>query len=889
VAYLKEDHMTVPLLQTKLCMPPVRPEWVSRPHLVERLNAGLDRKLTLVSAAAGFGKTTLVVEWLSGIDRLHTWLSLEKSDNDPVRFTSYLVAALQRADEKIGLATSALLATPQLPAVDLAMTTLINDVAVSPVPFVLVLDDYHILHEGWIHSAVEYLLTHQPRQLHLVLITRTDPPLPLPRLRVRGQVTEIRAEDLRFTHQESSAFFNRMLGETPGAEVVAALDARTEGWIAALHLAALQLAALARSTCGTDPEVLSDFIVAFSGSHRHVIAYLADEVLAQQSVEIRRFLYQTAILDRLTAPLCEAVTGRADSAAILARLERANLFLVPLDERREWYRYHALFRDFLRTELDPEARAALHGKAARWYVEQNLLPEAVQHALASGEVALAAQVIARAAEEAFRTASIATLAGWLDALPEEVVRDHAELATYKGLVLYLRDRRAEAVTYADAAEQRLPADAPQPSRGRLYCLKAHAALCTDLPSVATQWSRKALACLDEDDALYRDLTLNVLGQALEQEGDTAAAAEVYRDAFALRRKTGNQFGTIVVLTNLAFALNDLGRRREARELCQQVVTEGGTGAGSASVTDGAYLAWSLLSFEANELDLAREQAGRALALCRQAQISDGVWWAQYILARTHLAKGELDEVRRICREMRQRDARVNQDLYGPWFAAIEAQASLQASDPLGAEHWIQAAGLTPDDVPHRWNEYPYVVYVRLLLARDRLEDAQKLLATMEGTAVQSKRLRSLITVRLQQALLHRALSRQKQTQGRVEEAVRLAAPQDYRRAFLDEGSPLIELLPHVRHIAPKFVDSLLSVFPQESVGAPRPSPLVEPLTGREREILRLIAAGRSNPEIAELLYLSLNTVKWHAKNLYGKLGVGNRVQAVARAEELHLL
>jgi LuxR family maltose regulon positive regulatory protein len=287
-----------------------------------------------------------------------------------------------------------------------------------------------------------------------------------------------------------------------------------------------------------------------------------------------------------------------------------------------------------------------------------------------------------------------------------------------------------------------------------------------------------------------------------------------------------------------------------------------------------------------------------LALCRQAQIADGVWWAEYILARVHLAEGEIDQVRRICRETQQRDARVNQALYGPWFAAIEAQASLETSDGLGtAERWARAAGLTPEDVPHRWNEYPYVVYARLLLAQDRLGDAQKLLATMEGTAAQSKRLRSTITVRLQQALLDRALGRERQALPRVEEALRLAAPQEYRRAFLDEGPPLLDLLPRVRQIAPEFVDSLLSVYPQESpgsgVGEPRPSPqnaaLIEPLTEREREILRLIAAGRSNPEIAELLYLSLNTVKWHAKNLYGKLGVGNRVQAAARAEELHLL
>jgi LuxR family maltose regulon positive regulatory protein len=731
----------------------------------------------------------------------------------------------------------------------------------------------------------------------------------LPRLRVRGQVFEIRAEDLRFTKLESAAFLNQALGERLGAEVVAALDTRTEGWIAALHLAAQHLAALRLSslallTQDQDGEAIADFVAAFSGSHRHVIDYLADEVLAQQPAETQRFLCQTAVLDRLTAPLCDAMRfgsskspsrskGTA-SATILAQLEQANLFLVPLDDRREWYRYHALFRDFLRTELDPETQAALHLEAAHWFVAQDLLPEAVGHALASGDVELAAKTIALAAEEAVRSGSIATLAGWLGALPEETVRANAELATYKGLVLYLTDRRAEAGTYADLAEQSILPDAPRSSLGRLYCLKAHAALCNDAPSVAARWSRQALDFLDEEDTLYRDLTLNILGQTLEREGDTAGAADVYRDAFMLRRKSGDQLGTLVVLTNLAFALNELGRRREALEYCQQVVGEERPRVGSGtSVTEGAYLAWSLLSMEANDLSLAGQQASRAWTLCQQAQILDGVWWAMFILARVHLANGEMEEMRQVCRETRQLDAQANQAIYGPWFAALEAQASLQQGDLAAAERWAQAAGLTPDDAPHRWNEYLYVVYVRLLLAQDRLRDAQTLLATMERSAERSQRLRSLITVYLQQALVRRALGRKAEALARVEDALRLAAPQDYRRAFLDEGPPILELLPRVRPIAPLFLDSLLQGSPQDGPSVrdadARPSPLIEPLTGRELEILRLIAAGCTNPEIAELLYLSLNTVKWHAKNLYGKLSVGNRVQAVARAKELDLL
>jgi len=857
--------------------------------LIERLTTGLRRKLTLISAPAGFGKTTLVTAWLNGAERTFAWLSLDEGDNDPVRFLRYLISALQQIDAGIGQAAQSLLGSPQLPAANLAMTTLINDLSTAPKPFVLVLDDYHHIRVEWIHEAVEFLITHQPPQLHLVLITRVDPPLPLPRLRVRGQVTEIRADDLRFTTIESAAFLNQTLGWTLDAQLVAALETRTEGWIAGLQLASLALQ-VPLSMQGQATDSIADFIAAFSGSHRHVIDYLADEVLVRQPDEIRSFLRQTAILNRLTAPLCDAVTGRDDSEALLKQLDQANLFLIPLDDRRQWYRYHALFADFLRAELDQETQSALHLKAARWLAAHDLLPEAVRHALDSGDMNQAAPIIALAADEAFRTAAFTTLSGWLDALPDQLVRSNSELGIYKGFLLTLTDRRDEVAAYADAAERSLPSDAPPHSHGRLLSLKAHLAQCDGAIGSSIQLSREALACLDDSDLFFRDLTLNILGQSLEMQGEIAAAADVYRDAFQSRSKSGNQLGTLVVLTNLVFALNELGERRQALEWCQQMVGGRANPAGhSFSLAEGAYLAWSLLSFEANELSLAREQALRAVVLCQQGHIIDGLLWAQYVLARVHLANGELDGMREVCREARRLATQVKR-LHGAWFAALEAQASLLEEDLATATSWAAAANLTPADVPHRWNEMQYFTYVRLLLAQNRPEEARTLLATLEGSAKQGERRRSLISIYLQQALVHQALGHEKQALARVEEALRLAAPQDYRRAFLDEGVSIMGMLPRVRHIAPAFVDSL-----QAAGGTSAPlaqgalTELVEPLTEREVEILRLIAAGRSNPEIAELLYLSLNTVKWHAKNLYGKLGVSNRVAAITRAQELDLL
>jgi LuxR family maltose regulon positive regulatory protein len=878
--------MAAPLLATKLYIPPVRSELISRPRLIERLSAGMDRKLTLVSAAAGFGKTTLVAEWLNRVERPCTWLSLDKGDNDPVQFLTYLIAALQKVDEVMGQATLSLLGAPQLPPTESLVTLLLNDIAATPQPFVLVLDEYDTIQTESIHQVVEFLIEHQPPQMQLVLVTRQDPPLPLPRLRVRRQIVEICEEDLRFTAEEAGDFLNQALGLDLDPQIIAALEARTEGWIAGLQLAAL-------SVQGRPAERIAEFVERFSGSHRHVIDYLAEEVLAQQSDEIRVFLCQTSILDRLAAPLCDEVTGRSDSQEVLRHLDGANLFLVPLDDQREWYRYHRLFADFLRTELDAETQASLHSRASRWLVGHGLLPEAVQHAVASGDLEQAAGVIALASEEAFRTGSFATLQGWLDALPGEVVRGDSDLATYQGYLYFFSGQMSQVGTYADAAEHNLPPDATPARRGRLLSLKAHVALCADDLDAVVQFSREALACLDASEVVFRNLTANLLGQNMEAKGDLVAAADVYREAVRSERGVGNEIGALVVLFNFVLALNELGHRREAVAICRQVVEQSASQPGRAlPVTEGINLAWSLLSYEANELEQALEQVLQALEVAEPANITDGILWGRLFLARVHLARGDLGTARQVAREGRQYADRM--DVWegkAQWFGAIETQVNLLEGDLTAAARWAQATGFSPADSPHLWDELQYLAYVRVLLSQNRLEDAQKLLETMERSASQGERRRKLITIYLLQAIADQAAGHTEGALARVEKALDLAGPEDYRRAFLEEGPAIMNLLPRVRHLAPGFVSQVLDAASAQGGGPPMPQtqPLVEPLSERELEILRLIAAGRSNPEIADLLYLSLNTVKWHAKNLYGKLNVGSRIEAVARAQELELL
>jgi LuxR family maltose regulon positive regulatory protein len=876
--------MAVPVLTTKLNIPPVRNDWVPRQRLLDKLNAGLHSKLTLVSASAGFGKTTLLSEWSGRSQYPVAWLSLDEGENDPVRFMHYLLAALQKVDEDIGRGLSSILGTPRLPPPESLITTLINELPAAVGPVFLVLDDYHAIRAEWIHEAVEFLIERMPAQMHLVLATRHDPPLSLPRLRVRNQLLELREDDLRFTADEAAVFLSQALDLRCDANIISALEARTEGWIAGLQLAALSMK-------GRSQESLGDFVAAFSGSHRHVIDYLADEVLAQQPEEIRAFLQQTSILDRLTAPLCDALTGRDDSATILRQLEHSNLFLIPLDDQRTWYRYHRLFADFLRTDLEERDRTMLHVKAARWFEAQELWPESVKHALASGEVWEAARTIGLAADSALQIAALTTLDDWLDALPDQVVRDSVELATYKGFASFYRGLPGQAASYAQAAGRKLNADAPPASVGRLLALQAHLSLSGGSYAEAIELGRESLACLDKDDHLFRGLTLNLLGQSLEWQGDVAAAADAYREGASTGRKAADHVGALAAQTNLAFALNELGRLQEAIALCQDFEDEVRRTNRPSLPARASNLAWSWLSYEANELDCAGEQARQALNLSQGAGFADAILRVQYTLARVHLAQGEMAAARQVVQDAHHLMARLNLELpQAGWFAALEAEINLRAGDIAAAMHWAETSGLGVDDSPGRYEGDIYLTFARLLMAQSRYGEADRILSTMERSAVSGGRLRTLITIYLLQARILSAQGRKVAARDRVESALDLAAPQGYLRALLDEGQQVATMLPEVRHVAPQFVDSLLEAFSGKAALAEgtADSP-VEPLTERELEILRLIAAGRSNPEIAESLYLSLNTVKWHAKNLYGKLGVSNRVEAAARAQELGVL
>jgi LuxR family maltose regulon positive regulatory protein len=874
--------MTTMLLSTKLNIPPPRPDLVPRQRLVERLNEAISRKLLLISAPAGFGKTTLLSSWVKESRLPAAWLSLDADDNDPTRFIAYIATALGGIDPEVGQTSLALLQSMQAAPLKNVLTMLINELSSIPHDFFLLLDDYHLIDAQEVHKMLTYLIDHLPQKMHLVLASRSDPPLPLSRLRARNQLMEMRQAELRFTPQEAVVFLKQSIGIDLTMEQAAALETRTEGWIAGLQLAAISLQ-------GKDD--ISTFIQAFSGSHYFIIDYLAEEVLSQQPKDLRRFLQQTSVLERFTAPFCEALTGREDSASLLKRLEDANLFIIPLDDHREWYRYHHLLRDFLRTELDEGSRITLQQKASRWLTSKGLYAEGVKHALACGDTEEAARAISLAAPGMFNQASFSTLLAWLNALPEETVQGSSTLAIHKSFALLLTHSFEEARPYVKAAERSISPETTASTRGQLLSLQAHMALYAGGTEDCIQLSRDALEELDDHDLVFRNLTLNVLGQVLEIKGDVASATDIYRQAFKSGWQREDQLGSLVTFTNLVFALNELGRRVEAVALCEQLVAQRvPRKVQGLSTLDAVYLSWSLLSLEANELDIACEQIQRAMDIISAANVSQGISWGLYILARIHLAEGEFDAMFKLTHEGRQLASQMGHEyIHGAWFAALEAQANLQQENLDEAQRWAEKTKLAPRDMTHHWMDHPHFTYIRLLLAQDRTAEAQVLLNKMEKAAQAGGRLRKLITSHLLHARLQLAQGEMGQALTRIENALKLAAPQGYRRAFLDEGQKIVKLLPRVREVTPGFVDELLTFTHTEAAPGHPAEVLIDPLSERELEVLRLVAGGLSNREIAEALFITLGTVKKHLNNIFSKLNVKSRTQAAIRGRELGLL
>ncbi|MFO7584905.1 MAG: LuxR C-terminal-related transcriptional regulator [Anaerolineales bacterium] len=874
--------MVAPLLATKIHVPPLRPGIVTRPRLVTRLDEVLERPsgVGLVSASAGFGKTTLISQWVVGTGHPAAWLSLDEGDGDVARFLGYLISALQTLDPDFGAGLLNLLQSPQPPPVEILLTALLNEIAALPGPFILVLDDYHTLDSEPVDDALNFLVGNLPPQMRLVIASREDPPLPLARLRVRGQLTELRAANLRFTPAEAADFLNRMMGLNLPAEDIAALESRTEGWIAGLQLAALSMQGNSDITA---------FIQSFTGSHRFVLDYLMEEVLRHQPQDIQDFLLRTSILDRMCGPLCDAVLGTLNTSShLLETLERGNLFIVPLDNERRWYRYHHLFGDFLRQRLlasalteDENGIAELHIHASQWLEQNDLLPEAFQHAVAANDVSRAERLAeSPAMPRHFRSVSN-TIIRWLDGLPKAVKDARPSLwvrSAAANLVAGQTAGVAESLQAAETALQAFPAEDPQTRSltGRIASARATLALTQYQPAEIFAHARRALEYLPPEDLASRFTAFWAMGFASYLQGNRAAALENYQQAVAAARVSGEPFPLILSTSGLGHVQELETRLREAVQTYESVLPLAGEHP-IPSFTE-IYIGLARVYYEWNDLERAADYGEKSLHLAHQYDKNvDRFLISEAFLARLKLAQGN----RQAAANLLTRPAQAAQQ---PNFAQRmpEVIADLViVSLGLGQ---LAAAGEFAKTHPLPLSQ------ARVLLAQGKPASALHVLdalgAEMESRGWQDEKLRALV---LQSLALH-ALDQKDSAAQTLAEALTLAEPDGFIRLFVDEGEPMRLLLLDWKQGAADlrlrtYADGILAAFPGPTTG----SLLPEMLTPREVEVLGLIALGLSNTEISQRLYLALNTVKGYNQKIFGKLQAQNRTEAVARARELGLL
>ncbi len=903
--------MSTPVLTTKLFVPPPQAGAVLRPRLIERMNEG--RKLTLVSAPAGFGKTTLLGEWAAGCGRPVAWLSLDEEDSDPTRFLVYLVTALQTVAADIGEAASSALRSPQPPPTESLLTALLNEISTVEEDFFLVLDDYHVIDAGAVDDALTFLIEHLPPRMHLVIATREDLRLLLARLRARGQLTELRAADLRFAPGEAAEFLNDVMGLGLSVEEVGALESRTEGWIAGLQLAALSM---------RGREDTSAFIGAFAGDNRYVLDYLVEEVLRRQPESIRTFLMQTSILDRLSGPLCDALTGQGGGSRTLEALERGNLFVVPLDDERRWYRYHHLFAEVLQAHLmreRPDQAPALHRWASEWYERNGLSSEAIRHALAAGDFGRAADLVEPAALEMLGSGREDTLFGWLEALPNELVATRPVLSVYYAFTLFgrrgfeavavrLRDAERWLDTTVETGEKEEASSvemvvvdqvAFRSLPGTIAIARAyHAGALGDVLG-ASDHARRALELLPGDDHLWRGAAAALLGIAYWTLGDLEAAYRSFAEGVAHQQAAGHTRFQIVGAHILADIRIAQGRLREAVRTYEQslrIVEEHG---GLVWGTTDLYVGLSELHRERNDLEAATELLMRSKELGEHVGLPETRYRWYVAMARIKEAQGDLDAALDLLDEAERWHIESPDPDVRP-IAALKARVRIRQGRLDEASDWARERGLSDRDDLAYLREFEHITLARVLIARYKNErkehlvrEAVGLLERLRRAAEEGERTGSVVEILVLQALAHEARDDLPHALAPLGRALKLAEPEGYVRAFVDEGAPMARLLSEAasRGITPGYTGRLLAAFDareRESEDELH-QPLVEPLSPRELEVLRLIAQGLSNAEIGGRLFLALDTVKGHNRKIFGKLGVRSRTEAVARARKLGLL
>jgi LuxR family maltose regulon positive regulatory protein len=901
-------------LITKLHVPPVPPGWLTRPRLRKQLDAALRCRLTLVCAPAGFGKTTLLSEWIAlqaGESATSAppaaWLSVDKEDNDPDRFWTYFVAALQTVQSGLGQRSLEMLETGKAPSIRAMLTTLVNDISEAKRDFVLILDDYHEIASKSVHESIAFLVDHLPPRAHLVLATRVDPPLPLARLRVRGQLNELRAADLRFTTDEATAFFNDIMELGLTTDNVRALDSLTEGWIASIRMAALSM-----QGC----ENIPSFIAEFTGTHRHVMDYLVEEVLGRQRPSVQQFLVRTSVLDRLSAPLCNAVTGGDNAEEMLDHLQSANLFVVPLDESRKWFRYHHLFSDLLRDRLQktqPDRIPMLHRRASQWFEREGLTSEAIQHSLAAKDLDRAADLIESVAVPLISQGKISAPQGWLEKLPEEVILSRPWLCIGLANVREARGQLVAVQPLVDAVEGILSrartaktpreAESDRRIRNHLTSLRIPLFLARGETDEAIRLCHEAIEHSADDQPTVRCMSVLLLGLAHWMKGDMSSAVPYLEEAAVYGQTTGNFFITLVAMGHLADIYVRQGRLHEAAEASRKAIRLGTEWGGGEPLpaTSYAHICLAQILYQWNEIEEAIHYVNRAIELGRQGvQLTiavmavPGLAPLTELIGQTTALSDALDELEGVARASR---STVMTRVTASWRARL----SLARGDIGQALQWAASRERSKGDRDEGLEfalEFEYLTLARLKIARGQLQGVPAMLDQVRKRAEAEGRMGSVLEILVLLATTLRAQGRADEAMKTLQRALSLAEPEGYVRIFVDAGEPMAELLRSAlrERIMPDYVSVLLASFGTTTgrdgstgITVPRVKPMSEPITRRELEVLRLLAAGASNQQIAEELVLVTGTVKAHLLNIYRKLDVHSRTQAVARARELRLL
>ncbi|GAB4413159.1 MAG: LuxR C-terminal-related transcriptional regulator [Anaerolineae bacterium] len=920
------------LLSTKLFIPQARQlhDILPRPRLVERLQAGLSGRLTLVSAPAGFGKTTLVTEWIPHSPRCVAWYSLDEADNDLPRFLTYLIAALQMLKADFGQEALAALQAPQPPPIEPLLTALLNEITQTLPEFVLVLDDYHLLHLQAIHAAVAFLLNNLPPTMHLILTSRADPPLPLARLRVRGQMTELRAADLRFTLDEATTFFQQIKALPLPAAQIKELERRTEGWSAGLQLAALSLQ-------GLDAAGMAQFIRDFTGSHHYVFDYLAEEVLQQQPEEVQHFLLHTSILSRMCAPLCDAVLGKAEgggmkdekeilsgsssfsphpSSFILEYLEHANLFLIPLDERRRWYRYHHLFADFLRQRLTRDIGQArvneLYRRARLWHEQHDSVEEAINYALAGRDWAGAVKLTEQVATSLWSSSRY--LLNWLESLPPEEIEQSPDLCIWYTTWLMLGGEFNRVEKLLDTAERLVRASSQLSTLAGVYVNRATAGFLRDDARSTVENARQAMTYFDDENRFVHPRVTELLARGYFMQGELAEAERVWTETIGLAQTAGSQRTLLFVRAAQGELQRARGKLRQAAQLDQQLLQLIGERPADV-IKIKALSRLASLHYEWNQLDQAKEYAQQALDLAGQTRREVFARSVYLTLARIYGALGETGkafEVIEQAKALAQRmggnypTVEVNASQVRLWLAQ-ETITGVTGQSLTAAADWAEALRLDLDGELFYEDQLTHLALCRVLIVQRRPDPALRLLERLLTSAEAAGRIGEVVEMLVLKALAHQAHYQTNPALAALIQALSLAEPEGYIRTFVDEGPPMAHLLLSLSQrpsaINRAYLDTLLAAFPKDEGERMKdeespmvlhpssfsPQPLIEPLSKRELEILSLMAQGLTNIEIGQQIFISDQTVKVHTRNIYGKLGVNSRRQAVTKALALGLL